>query len=126
MSKLIHILANVGRVITVYFLLFMLSLFCVVASPSSKTTKHLRCDLELTDYDLSFLNNIGNYEIYKSCNTIDIVISTNLKSKEEVVSLSIYLSFFLVPHENMQVIITDINGLVYYIKIKENGTVILV
>lgn len=121
-------LSNLGKAIALYFGMFLVALVVISFSSSFNPKYHERCNINISDYDFSFVSKhkeIKNYEIYLSCNTIDILIDTDLSSKEECSALMINLSYEMPKYKDLQITMKSINN-IFYFKIIENGVVLLV
>ncbi len=129
MRRFINILSGLGKVITLYFLMFIISLICISLSSSFNPKYHDRCVLDVSAYDLSFINKyeeIEYYQLFVSCNTLDIVINADIESKDECIALMIEFSYCLPEYSDMQVTFLLNNSEVYYFKVAEKGVVLLV
>ena len=95
MSKSLSFCSHLGKIISIYFIMFLVSLMCVTFSPINKNNAKKRCNIESNSYEYSFLENIKeikSYNVYFSCNTIDIVINTEFNDIKEVAALSLKIS----------------------------------
>lgn len=129
MVKILHFLGNIGKIITLYFTIFMLSLMCVSLSPSLNQKSHNRCVVKNEDYNFAFLDNysqINNYQTLISCNTIDIIIKSNTENKEEAIALIMSLSYKLPLNLDLQLTLQDNSNNIFYFRIIEKGEVIVV
>ena len=70
MSKILSFCSLLGKIISIYFIMFLVSLMCVTFSPINKNNTKKRCNIELNSYEYSFLENIKeikSYNVYFSC-----------------------------------------------------------
>ena len=98
MSKILSFCSLLGKIISIYFIMFLVSLMCVTFSPINKNNAKKRCTIEPNNYEYSFLENIKeikSYNVYFSCNTIDIIINTEFNDIKEVAALSLKISKYL-------------------------------
>ena len=129
MSKILSFCSLLGKIISIYFIMFLVSLMCVTFSPINKNNAKKRCNIESNSYEYSFLENIKeikSYNVYFSCNTIDIVINTEFNDIKEVAALSLKISKYLDKYNNLQLTINGIDHSTHYVKIKEKGVVIII
>ena len=64
MSKILSFCSLLGKIISIYFIMFLVSLMCVTFSPINKNNTKKRCNIESNSYEYSFL------EILKKLNHI--------------------------------------------------------
>lgn len=129
MSKILSFFSLLGKIISIYFIMFLVSLMCITFSPINKNNAKKRCNIESNNYEYSFLENIKeikSYNVYFSCNTIDIIINTEFNDIKEVAALSLKVSNYLDKYSNLQLTINGIDHSTYYAKIKEKGVVIII
>lgn len=129
MQKFINVLSGLGKIITLYFMMFIISLACISLSSSFNPKYHDRCVLDVNSYDLSFISKyeeVESYQLFVSCNTLDIVINTNIKNKDKCIALMVELSYYMPEYDDLQVTFQLDNNDVYYFKIAEKGVVLAV
>ena len=129
MKKIIKILSNTGKVITIYFIMFITSLMLISFSSSFNPKYHQRCVTDMNKLDFTFLNKyqeVEKYQLFLSCNNIDVVIDSNLDSKKEAIALVIDFSYEMKLYNDLQIVINLENDTAFYFKIKNVGEVIVV
>ena len=129
MKKIIKILSNTGKVITIYFIMFITSLMLISFSSSFNPKYHQRCVTDMNKLDFTFLNTyqeVEKYQLFLSCNNIDVVIDSNLDSKKEAIALVIDFSYEMKLYNDLQIVINLENDTAFYFKIKNVGEVIVV
>lgn len=129
MKKIIKILSNIGKVITIYFIMFITSLMLISFSSSFNPKYHQRCVTDMNKLDFTFLNKyqeVEKYQLFLSCNNIDVVIDSNLDSKKEAIALVIEFSYEMPLYNDLQIVINLENDTSFYFKIKNVGEVLVV
>ena len=129
MKKIIKILSNTGKVITIYFIMFITSLMLISFSSSFNPKYHQRCVTDMNKLDFTFLNKyqeVEKYQLFLSCNNIDVVIDSNLDSKKEAIALVIEFSYEMPLYNDLQIVINLENDIAFYFKIKNVGEVLVV
>lgn len=129
MKKIIKILSNTGKVITIYFIMFITSLMLISFSSSFNPKYHQRCVTDMNKLDFTFLNKyqeVEKYQLFLSCNNIDVVIDSNLDSKKEAIALVIDFSYEMPLYNDLQIVINLENDTAFYFKIKNVGEVLVV
>lgn len=129
MKKIIKILSNTGKVITIYFIMFITSLMLISFSSSFNPKYHQRCVTDMNKLDFTFLNKyqeVEKYQLFLSCNNIDVVIDSNLDSKKEAIALVIDFSYEMKLYNDLQIVINLENDTAFYFKIKNVGEVLVV
>lgn len=129
MKKIIKILSNTGKVITIYFIMFITSLMLISFSSSFNPKYHQRCVTDMNKLDFTFLNKyqeVEKYQLFLSCNNIDVVIDSNLDSKKEAIALVIDFSYEMPLYNDLQIVINLENNTAFYFKIKNVGEVLVV
>lgn len=123
---MLKVLSNIGKALSLYFGMLLIALIIISFSSSFSPKYHERCDLNISDYDFSFISKhkeIKNYEIYVSCNTIDILIDTDLSTKEECSALMVNLSYEMPKYSDLQITVKSVTN-VFYFKIINEGVVL--
>ena len=129
MKKIIKLLSNTGKVITIYFIMFITSLMLISFSSSFNPKYHQRCVTDMNKLDFTFLNKyqeVEKYQLFLSCNNIDVVIDSNLDSKKEAIALVIDFSYEMPLYNDLQIVINLENNTAFYFKIKNVGEVLVV
>lgn len=129
MKKIIKILSNTGKVITIYFIMFITSLMLISFSSSFNPKYHQRCVTDMNKLDFTFLNKyqeVEKYQLFLSCNNIDVVIDSNLDSQKEAIALVIDFSYEMPLYNDLQIVINLENNTAFYFKIKNVGEVLVV
>ena len=129
MKKIIKLLSNTGKVITIYFIMFITSLMLISFSSSFNPKYHQRCVTDMNKLDFTFLNKyqeVEKYQLFLSCNNIDVVIDSNLDSKKEAIALVIDFSYEMKLYNDLQIVINLENDTAFYFKIKNVGEVLVV
>lgn len=129
MKKIIKLLSNTGKVITIYFIMFITSLMLISFSSSFNPKYHQRCVTDMNKLDFTFLNKyqeVEKYQLFLSCNNIDVVIDSNLDSKKEAIALVIDFSYEMPLYNDLQIVINLENDTAFYFKIKNVGEVLVV
>lgn len=129
MKKIIKLLSNTGKVITIYFIMFITSLMLISFSSSFNPKYHKRCVTDMNKLDFTFLNKyqeVEKYQLFLSCNNIDVVIDSNLDSKKEAIALVIDFSYEMPLYNDLQIVINLENDTAFYFKIKNVGEVLVV
>lgn len=129
MKKIIKILSNIGKVITIYFIMFITSFMLISFSSSFNPKYHQRCVTDMNKLDFTFLNKyqeVEKYQLFLSCNNIDVVIDSNLDSQKEAIALVIDFSYEMPLYNDLQIVINLENDTAFYFKIKNAGEVLVV